>query len=82
MKKLKQLKKLHVKLNDKVRVISGKDKGKIGVIKRVIKETSQIVIEGVNIKSKHRKVNKGEDTPQIQKLEYPIHSSNVTRYQE
>lgn len=83
MKKLiKNKKSLHVKVGDKVKVISGQNKGKIGVIKTIIRETSKVIIEGINIKIKHIKPTRPGDTGQIKELEFPIHSSNVSKYEE
>lgn len=74
--------KLHIKLRDKVKIISGQNKGKVGIIKNVIKETSQVIVEGINIKSKHLKRTRPGETGLIKKLEFPIHSSNVSKYEE
>lgn len=74
--------KVHIKLRDKVKIISGQNKGKVGIIKNVIKETSQVIIEGINIKSKHLKRTRPGETGLIKKLEFPIHSSNVCKYEE
>ena len=46
---------MHVKKGDTVKVISGKDKGKVGEILRAIPEQSQVIIKGVNLKTKHVK---------------------------
>jgi large subunit ribosomal protein L24 len=81
-KSVKINKKLHIKLRDKVKIISGQNKGKVGVIKNVIKETSQVIVEGINIKSKHLKRTRPNETGLIKKLEFPIHSSNVSKYEE
>lgn len=83
MKKLLKIKKnLHVKVGDKVKVISGQNKGKIGVIKSLVRETSKVIIEGINIKIKHIKPSRPGETGQIKELEFPIHSSNVSKYEE
>lgn len=83
MKKLPKIKKkLHVKVGDKVKVISGQNRGKIGVIKTVIRETSKVIVEGINIKIKHIKPTRPGETGQIKELEFPIHSSNVAKYEE
>ncbi len=66
MKKvLKKKKNLHVKLGDKVKVISGQNKGKIGIIKSLIRQTSKVVVEGINIKTKHIKPSRKGETRQI-----------------
>lgn len=83
MKKLiKNKKKLHIKTGDKVKVISGQNKGKVGIVKSLLQETSKVVIEGINIKIKHIKPSRPGETGQIKELEYPIHSSNVSKYKE
>ena len=72
--------KMHVKKGDTIQVISGKDKGKIGEISQVIPKTSQVVVEGVNIKTKHVKPRQEGESGQIVTFEAPIHSSNVMHY--
>ncbi|MGA7954994.1 MAG: 50S ribosomal protein L24 [Gloeobacterales cyanobacterium] len=73
--------KMHVKKGDLVQVISGKDRGKTGKIQQVIPEKSQVLIEGVNVRTYHRKPS-GEQAGQIQRKEAPIHSSKVMLYSE
>lgn len=83
MKKLpKTKKKLHVKVGDQVKVISGRNKGKVGTIQSLIRETSKVIIEGMNIKIKHMKPSRPGETGQVKELEFPIHSSNVAKYEE
>lgn len=53
---------MHVKVGDNVKVISGKDKGKVGEVAMVITHKSAIVIKDVNLKTKHVK-SKGEEEP-------------------
>lgn len=73
--------KMHVKSGDLVQVIAGKDQGKVGTIKKVNTKTGQVLLEGVNIKTKHVKPE-GEEEGKIAKVEYPIHHSNVQHYSE
>ena len=83
MKKLKKIQKsFHVKVGDKVKIISGQSKGKIGVVKSLLKETSKVIVQGVNIKIKHVKPSRAGESGQIKELEFPIHSSNVSKYEE
>ena len=49
--------KLHVKKGDRVIVISGKDKGKIGSVSRVFTKEAKVVVEGVNMVTKAVKAN-------------------------
>ncbi|KAL5736116.1 hypothetical protein ACOSP7_030583 [Xanthoceras sorbifolium] len=74
------LHKMHVKVGDTVKIISGHDKGKIGEITKLFRHNSTVVVKDINLKTKHVK-SKGEDEPgQIIKIEAPIHSSNVMLY--
>jgi large subunit ribosomal protein L24 len=49
--------KLHVKTGDTVYVISGKDKGKTGKVLRVFTKKGKILVEGINVVTKHLKPN-------------------------
>jgi len=72
--------KLHVKKGDTVQIISGKDKGKVGEVIRAIPEESQVVVQGVNIRTKHVKPQQEGESGRIITFEAPIHSSNVMHY--
>lgn len=78
----KQNYKVHVKVGDKVKIISGAEKGKIGSVKTVLNEKGKVIVEGVNIKFKHVKPKRAGDVGSIKQLEFPIHSSNVSKYEE
>jgi len=67
---------MKLKLNDKVLVIAGKDKGKTGKIIRVIRKHDRIVIEKVNIRTKHIKKTTQQPGQKI-RFEAPINASNV-----
>lgn len=68
---------MHVKKGDKVKVLTGKDKGKEGKILAVFPKRDRVLVEGVNIAKKHQKPS--QDNPQggILEQEAPIHVSNV-----
>ncbi len=71
---------LKLKKNDKVIVLSGKDRGKIGKILRFSDNKSRVVIEGVNIVKKHMK-KRSENSPSgIQEIPAPLHISNVALF--
>ncbi|MBD1909589.1 MULTISPECIES: 50S ribosomal protein L24 [unclassified Leptolyngbya] len=72
--------KMHVKKGDTVQVISGKEKGKIGEVTKVYPETSKVVVQGVNVKTRHVKPQQEGESGQIQTFEGPIHSSKVMLY--
>jgi large subunit ribosomal protein L24 len=72
--------KMHVKTGDTVQVIAGKDKGKVGEIVKALPQVSQVVVKGVNIKTKHVKPQAEGESGRILTQEFPIHSSNVMLY--
>ncbi|MEY3221811.1 MAG: 50S ribosomal protein L24 [Cuspidothrix sp.] len=72
--------KMHVKTGDTVQVIAGKDKGKVGEVIQALPQVSQVLVKGVNIKTKHVKPQQEGESGQIVTKEYPIHSSNVMLY--
>jgi len=72
--------KMHVKTGDTVQVIAGKDKGKVGEIVKALPQVSQVVVKGVNIKTKHVKPQGEGESGRILTQEFPIHSSNVMLY--
>ncbi|KAE8704049.1 50S ribosomal protein L24 [Hibiscus syriacus] len=74
------LHKMHVKVGDTIKVISGRDKGKIGEISKIFKHNSTIVVKDINLKTKHMKSREEGQPGQIIKIEAPIHSSNVMLY--
>jgi large subunit ribosomal protein L24 len=75
-----QRQKMHVKKGDTVQVIAGRDKGKVGEILQTLPQISQIVVKGVNIRTKHMKPRAEGESGQILTYEAPIHSSNVMLY--
>jgi large subunit ribosomal protein L24 len=76
----KQTYRMHVKAGDTVQVIAGRDKAKVGEILQVLPGTSQVIVKGVNIKTKHVKPQREGESGQISTREFPIHSSNVMLY--
>ena len=68
---------MNFKVGDKVVVITGKDKGKEGKIIKTLKKDNKVVVEGINIVTKHVKPNAQNETGGIIKVEAPIHVSNV-----
>lgn len=68
---------MHVKKGDKVMVISGKDKGKTGIILEAFPKQSRVLVEGINIVKKHAKPSQVNPQGGILNQEAPIHVSNV-----
>jgi len=74
--------KVHVKKDDLVQVISGSSKGTVGKVLQVFPKDSTIIVEGVNVKTKHVKPQADGESGQIVTREFPIHSSKVLLYSE
>lgn len=72
---------MKIKQGDKVVVIAGKDKGKEGKVLKTLKNSSKVIVEGVNIVKKHIKPSGGEDG-RIAEIEAPLHVSNVMLYDD
>ncbi|GIN87817.1 50S ribosomal protein L24 [Heyndrickxia sporothermodurans] len=68
---------MHVKKGDKVMVITGKDKGKTGVILASFPKKDRVIVEGVNIVKKHSKPSQANPQGGIVSFEAAIHVSNV-----
>ncbi|MCC5891745.1 MULTISPECIES: 50S ribosomal protein L24 [Exiguobacterium] len=68
---------MHVKKGDTVQVMSGKDKGKQGVILKAMPSKNRVVVEGVNVMKKHAKPSQANPQGGILEIEAPIHVSNV-----
>ena len=72
--------KMHVKTGDTVQVITGKDKGVVGEVVATNAKKSQVIVQGVNMRTKHVKPQQEGESGQILTKEFPIHSSNVMLY--
>jgi len=69
--------KMKIKKGDTVRVITGKDKGKEGKVLVVDKKNERVVVEGVNMITKHSKPSQANPNGGIVQKEAAIDSSNV-----
>lgn len=58
-------------------VIAGKDKGKTGTVLRALPTLDEVIIEGVNVATRHQKNRRVRSTGQIVEKSMPIHISNV-----
>jgi large subunit ribosomal protein L24 len=65
-----------IKKNDKVIVLTGKDKGKIGDVLEVMPKDNRVKVAGVNMVSRHAKPT-ARDAGGMKRFESPIHVSNV-----
>nr|YP_003002196.1 50S ribosomal protein L24 [Aureoumbra lagunensis]ACS36908.1 50S ribosomal protein L24 [Aureoumbra lagunensis] len=68
---------MNLKVGDSVMVITGSEKGKLGKIKQILKSSNKVVVEGLNMTTKHRKPTTRDESGMIVQQEAPIHISNV-----
>lgn len=69
--------KMNIRSGDRVKVISGNNKGQEGRVLRVEREKNRVVVEGVNLRKRHRKPSPQQPEGGIITFEAPIHASNV-----
>lgn len=68
---------MKIKRDDKVIVLSGKDKGKTGKVLVADPKADKVIVEGVNVATKHQKAQKKGQDGGIIKVETPIYVSKV-----
>jgi large subunit ribosomal protein L24 len=68
---------MKIRRGDKVRVLSGKDRGKEGVVQAAYPTTGKVVVEGVNVARRHTKARSAEEPGGIIDKDMPIDVSNV-----
>ena len=71
------MKQFNIKTGDTVYVNAGNDKGKSGKVLEVLRDKDRVVVEGINMVSKHTKPNPKNPQGGIVKQEAAIHISNV-----
>lgn len=69
--------KIHVRIGDNVKIISGFHKNETGEVIRINKNTGKIIVKGINFKFKHIKPRTENEVGEIKQFEAPIHHSNV-----
>jgi large subunit ribosomal protein L24 len=68
---------MKLKKNDNVLIISGKDRGRKGKILEVLRREGKIVVEGVNMRKKHRKPRRQGQKGEVVEVTAPIDASNA-----
>ena len=66
-----------IKKGDTVVVLSGKDKGKTGEVTRSLPKDGKVVVQGVNIATRHKKPSQSDPQGGLEKVEAPMHISKV-----
>jgi large subunit ribosomal protein L24 len=75
--KAMQRNKCQIRKDDKVKIISGKDKGKIGKVLKAVNKKDRILIENINVVKRHTRPTAQNRQGGIVESEAPIHWSNV-----
>ena len=68
---------MRIRAGDTVLVTAGRDKGKTGRVERQYPRKSQVVVEGVNVVTKHMRARPGVRQSGRIQMEAPLHVSNV-----
>ncbi len=73
---------MKIKKGDKVKIIAGKDKGKLGTVLKVLVAEAKVVVEGVGLVKRHIKPGVVSKDGGIISIEKPIDVSNVMYFDE
>ena len=69
--------KIKLKREDTVQVIAGKEVGRTGRVLKVDREKNRVIVEGLNLQTKHQKPNRANQSGGISRTEAPLHASNL-----
>ena len=72
--------KFKIKRGDLVKVVAGKDKGKTGEVLRTLPNENRVIVEGVNMRTRHVKPTQEGESGRIVTEEASLHASNVMIY--
>ncbi len=73
---------MHIKTGDKVQVMTGKFKGQVGKVLKAFPSENRVIVEGVNMVTKHQKPKSINEPGGKLETEGKIHASNVLLYSE
>ncbi len=73
---------MKIKKGDKVIVIAGSDKGKVGIVQKAFPKLNKVVVDGVNVHKRHHKPSQTNPEGTIVDIYAPIHVSNVALYND
>lgn len=71
---------MKLRVGDTVQVIAGSDKGKTGEVIQILRKEDRVIVEGINMVTKHIKPSQADPEGGIVTREAPIHVSNVAYY--
>jgi len=66
-----------IKKGDEVVVLSGKDKGRTGTVSKVMPKDGKVVVDGINVATRHRKPSQANPQGGIERFPAPMHLSKV-----
>jgi len=66
-----------IRREDTVQVVAGKEIGRTGRVLKIDREKNRVIVEGLNLQTKHQKPNRANQTGGITRSEAPLHLSNV-----
>jgi large subunit ribosomal protein L24 len=69
--------KMRIRKGDTVKVIAGKDKGKTGEVLRTLPNENRVVVQGINLRTRHVKPTQEGESGRIVTEEASVHASNV-----
>ena len=72
--------KMRIRKGDTVQVINGKDKGKTGEVLKTLPTENRVVVQGINLRTRHVKPSQEGETGRIVTEEASLHASNVMVY--
>ena len=72
--------KMRIRKGDTVQVLNGKDKGKTGEVLKTLPIENRVVVEGINLRTRHVKPTQEGETGRIVTEEASLHASNVMIY--
>ena len=73
---------MKIRKGDTVIVISGNDRGQTGTVQEVLREKNRVLVEGVNLRYRHRKPTQQNPQGERVRIESSINASNVMIYDE
>jgi large subunit ribosomal protein L24 len=73
---------MKLRKGDTVIVISGNDRGQTGTVQEVMRERNRVVVEGINLRYRHRKPTQQNPQGERVRIESSINASNVMLYDE
>ena len=70
---------MKIKKGDKVKILAGKDKGKVGTVSKSLPQINKVIVDGINIIKRHNKPKKKGEKGVIVEVSAPIDVSNVKK---